>query len=216
MSLLNDEIQKLQCMQQVCGSEMFVSESTDVEMQIAEAPHSDVITAEDHMKLLPETMTTIKPLHSILVTIQWGNDSKAYISMRDKAGSNHTYPLTADVGTSFKNTILYAFLYQNMRKEVRIGIFDTQATENDLQICSESPLERHMAIHDLLASFPDKSKLFQAHWAGYKPACQAITSDSHWGDGCIDFKSESLVFLPQSTKQQANFDSFPWQFSGAE
>ena len=47
MSLLNDEIRKLQCMQRVCGSEIFVSESMDVEMQIAEAPHSHVINAED-------------------------------------------------------------------------------------------------------------------------------------------------------------------------
>ena len=188
----------------------------DVEMQIAEAPHSDFISAEDHMKFFPETMTTLKPLHSILVTIQWDNDCKAYISMRDMAGSNHTYRLKAGVGVSFKNTILYAFLYQNMRNEVRIGIFDTQATEKDMQICSDSPLERHMAIHDLMASFPDQSRLFQAHWAGYKSICQTITSDSHWGDGCIDFKSESLVFLPQTTKQQANYDSFPWQFSGVE
>ena len=216
MSLLDDEIRKLQCMQQVCGSEIFVSESMDVEMQIAEAPHSDVINAEDHMKLSPETMTTIKPLHSMLVAIHCDNQSKAYISMRDKAGSNHTYLLKECAGVSFKNTILYAFLYQNVRNEVRIGIFDTQLTENDLQICSESPLERHMAIHDLLASCPDKSKIFQAHWAGYKLACQAITSDSHWGDGCIDFKSESLVFLPQTTKQQAKYDIFPWKFSGVE
>ena len=54
MSLLDDEIRKLQCMQQVCGLEIFVSESMDVEMQIAEAPHSHVINAEDHMNLSPE------------------------------------------------------------------------------------------------------------------------------------------------------------------
>lgn len=185
-------------------------------MQIAEAPQSNVINADDHSNLSPETMTTIKPLHSILVTIQWDNHSQACISMRDKLGNNHTYSLKAGTGASLKNTILYAFLYQNTRNEVRIGIFDTRATENDLQICCEAPLERHVAIHDLLASFPDKSDLFKAHWAGYKLACQAITSDSQWGDGCIDFKSESLVFLPLSTKQQANFDSFPWQFSDVE
>ena len=215
MSLLNDQIRKLQCMQHVCGSEIFVSESTDVAMQIAEAPHSDVLTTENHMKIFPETMTTIKPLHSILVTIQWDNESKAYISMRDKAGSNHTYRLKTGVGVSFKNTILYAFLYQNVRNEVRIGIFDTQATEEDMQICSDSPLERHITIHNLMAKNQDQSQLFQAHWAGYKSACHAITSNSHWGGGCIDFEAEALVFLPQTTKHQVNFDSFPWQFSSA-
>ena len=203
MSLLNDDIEKLQCIQKVCGSEILLSE-----MKFAPAPQINLIDTNTHDNLHVETMTTLRPMNSILVTMQWDKDGQAFITMNDDCMDiKHTYALQENTNVSFKNTILYAFLYKNNHNLVRIGIFDAQATENDDDISKQAPLVRVQEIYSLLG-FQDKSNLMQLHWAGYKQYCQDITHAR-----LIDFKAEALVFLPEATKEDVTFDSFPWQFN---